>query len=57
MHSFAFHETSGVKLRFSGLQHQGQRKGHPLRNATVRMPPPSWSEYRCTFVTHWAKIS
>ena len=44
MHSFSFIETCGSNERFSGLQHHGQWKGQPLRKATVRMPPPSWSE-------------
>ena len=57
MQSLSFHDTSGEKLRFSGLQHQGHRNGQPLRKATVRMPPPSCSEYRCTLVTHCVNVS
>jgi len=34
-------DSCGAKERFSGLEHQGQRKGQPLRKATVRIPPPS----------------
>ena len=31
----------------SGLWHQAQRMGHPLKNTVVRMPGPSSVERRC----------
>ena len=33
--------SCGLKLWDSGLLHQGQCKGHPLRNTVVRNPGPS----------------
>jgi len=38
--------TSGSGDRLSGLWHHQQSSGHPLRKTVVRMPGPSWSEYR-----------
>ena len=32
----------------SGLQHHRQRRGQPFRNTSVRIPAPSWMEYRWT---------
>ena len=36
--------TSGANDWLSGLWHQGQRAGQPLRKTVVRMPGPSCSE-------------
>ena len=33
---------SGFARWDSGLEHHGQRRGHPFRNTVVRMPGPSW---------------
>jgi hypothetical protein len=37
---------SGDALMDSGLWHQKQLRGQPLRKAVVRIPGPSWVEYR-----------
>ena len=36
--------SSGLAFMLSGLWHQEQRSGQPLRNTVVRMPGPSWRE-------------
>ena len=38
--------VSGWWCWLSGLWHQRQRRGHPLRNTVVRMPGPSCMAYR-----------
>ena len=46
MHSSGAKESSGFAESDSGLWHQRQRNGQPLKKTVVRMPGPSWMEKR-----------
>ena len=50
IHRLLCQTSWGLGERFSGLQHQGQRKGQPFTKTTVRIPPPSCREKRWTLV-------
>lgn len=42
----ALWETSWRYPFPSGFAHQGQSRGQPFKNTMVRIPGPSWTEYR-----------
>ena len=47
MQRTSYHIKSASRLKPSGLWHQGQRNGQPLKKAVVRIPGPSSVEKRC----------
>jgi hypothetical protein len=40
-------DSCGFMLQLSGLWHQTQRRGQPLKKTVVLMPGPSCKEQRC----------
>lgn len=50
-HFLLSREISGSARNDSGLQHQKQRRGHPLRKTVVRIPGPSCKENFCMLKT------
>jgi len=46
MHRDSTTLTTGRAAWLSGLWHHQQRNGQPFRKTVVRIPGPSWIEYR-----------
>jgi hypothetical protein len=48
---------TGADSMPSGLWHQAQERGQPLRNTVVRTPGPSWTEHRWMLKTSPVTVS